>query len=193
MNTTMNNLEDEENLRTQKNPIFLVDVMLIKLGRWLRIFGYDCKIPDPLNKNEIDDEELVYTSIKEKRVLLTMDRELAANSSDNLKVVLIPSTISNVKDQLLFLFKNRIIDENRLEISKFENEIKCSKCGGELEVINVDIIEEFLSEEESNRIKSKYDEVWRCRNCNHIYWKGSHWKKIISVIEGLKKELHRKE
>ena len=192
MNTTVNNVEDNENLRTQKN-LFLVDVMLIKLGRWLRILGYDCKIPDPLNKNEIDDEELVYIAIKEKRVLLTMDRELAANSSDNLKVILIPSTISNVKDQLLFLFKNGIIDENKLEISKFENKIKCSKCGGELEVINVDNIEEFLSEEESNRIKSKYDEVWRCRNCNHIYWKGGHWKNIISVIEDLKEKLHRKE
>jgi len=176
---------DDSNLKDHK---FIVDVMLIKLGRWLRILGYDCIIPNSLNKNEIDDEKLINLAIKEKRIFLTMDKRLAENKQ-NVNLVLIPSSLSTVKAQILFLLNNSIIDADRLDISELENRIKCSKCGGKLEIIKIDDLRGFLSDEEYDRIRLKYKEVWRCKNCNHIYWKGSHWNKIIQLIKDIKKEL----
>ncbi|MCS7109589.1 MAG: Mut7-C RNAse domain-containing protein, partial [Candidatus Micrarchaeota archaeon] len=91
--------------RQGRRKKFLVDVMLIKLGRWLRILGYDCRIP---NSNEIDDDALLEIAKNEKRILLTMDRKLAERKSA-VGVIYIPSNNNSAKAQLEYLIRNKII------------------------------------------------------------------------------------
>ncbi|VVB69424.1 Mut7-C RNAse domain protein [uncultured archaeon] len=50
---------------------FLVDQMLLRLGRWLRLLGMDVANPE-----NASDSELLRKSIKEKRVLVTRDKRL---------------------------------------------------------------------------------------------------------------------
>ncbi|MBM4400728.1 MAG: hypothetical protein FJ045_02130, partial [Crenarchaeota archaeon] len=50
---------------------FIADGMLGKLTRWLRMIGQDIKY-----SNQFEDEELIMTANKERRVLLTRDLEL---------------------------------------------------------------------------------------------------------------------
>jgi uncharacterized protein len=51
---------------------FVVDLMLLKLGRWLRLLGHDVANPD-----ETDDDCLLDQATREKRILITRDKRLA--------------------------------------------------------------------------------------------------------------------
>ena len=50
---------------------FVVDGMLGKLARWLRMMGHDVEY-----SNSMDDSELLTIARKEQRILLTRDFEL---------------------------------------------------------------------------------------------------------------------
>ena len=51
---------------------FLADAMLGKLGRWLRLFGYDTKIASDI----LSDDEVLELAKKDRRFLLTRDKDL---------------------------------------------------------------------------------------------------------------------
>jgi uncharacterized protein with PIN domain len=58
-------------VRSSDKPLFIADVMLGSLARWLRILGYDV-----VYDSRLDDAALVERAVKEKRVILTRDRRL---------------------------------------------------------------------------------------------------------------------
>ncbi|MEM0372355.1 MAG: Mut7-C RNAse domain-containing protein [archaeon] len=55
---------------------FLCDAMLARLGRWLRMFGYDTEIAD----TKESDAELLERACAEKRVFLTQDKSIKGNN-----------------------------------------------------------------------------------------------------------------
>ena len=55
---------------------FLADSMLGRLARWLRILGYDV-----VYETSISDDDLIAKALRENRIILTMDRELADRES----------------------------------------------------------------------------------------------------------------
>ncbi len=52
-------------------PIFVVDVNLGKLARYLRLLGFDC-----LYRNDYDDEAVAKIASEQQRTMLTRDRSL---------------------------------------------------------------------------------------------------------------------
>ncbi len=73
---------------------FLVDQMLLRLGRWLRLLGMD--VANPGNDS---DSELLQRAIQEKRTLITRDKRLAdACKSLGAECILIKS--SRLAEQL---------------------------------------------------------------------------------------------
>ena len=167
---------------------FLADVMLIKLGRWLRVLGYDCRIPDSEDRIEIMDRNLAEVALREGRTLLTMDRELSRMAESlGAKAVFIPSSLSHIKKQLKFLFKNSIIDLGILgNTSSLDQYARCTTCGGELEVVKKDDFGKVRNLDEWTR--ERHSQVRVCKNCKQVYWKGIHWGKIIKTLEELKEE-----
>jgi uncharacterized protein with PIN domain len=74
---------------------FLVDQMLMRLGRWLRLLGQNVANPDTNS-----DDELLQKAKREKRILITRDKRLAeACQKQQKECILIKS--SNVSEQLL--------------------------------------------------------------------------------------------
>ena len=74
---------------------FLVDLMLMHLGRWLRLLGQDAANPEGGS-----DEELLLQAKNEIRTIITRDKELSrACPSKGVKCVLIRS--SAISDQLM--------------------------------------------------------------------------------------------
>ena len=55
---------------------FMADSMLGRLARWLRILGYDVAY-----EHAISDDDLIARALRENRIILTMDRELANRKS----------------------------------------------------------------------------------------------------------------
>ncbi len=71
---------------------FMADSMLGRLARWLRILGHDV-----VYETSISDDDLIARALRENRIILTMDRELADRKSAK-NVLLIKSY--DYKEQL---------------------------------------------------------------------------------------------
>jgi uncharacterized protein with PIN domain len=148
---------------------FIVDEMLIKLGRFLRIAGYHVEIPRPA-----DDVELLLLSRNNNLTLLTRDKELVTRKGGD--SVLIRS--DKIGEQVLELAIN-----GKLEFIP-RNGSNCPNCGDRLTVINRDT-EEWKEIELNVPVGSRkrYDTYYYCTQCSKVYWKGSHWVKIVSILD----------
>ena len=141
---------------------FVADIMLGRLARWMRLLGFDVLYPDTS-----DDKELL--KFADERIILTRDKDLGKKKN----VLLIKSV--NVNEQL-----NQVINELNLKISRPLS--RCSVCNQILAEVEKSSVKALVPE----RIYNNHDTFWRCPDCNRIYWKGSHYDKIMDTVSRLK-------
>ena len=139
---------------------FVADTMLGRLARWLRLLGFDVLYPN------LDDKELL--KFADKRIILTRDKELGRKEN----VFLIKSV--DVDEQL-----KQVINELKLEIKNPLS--RCSVCNQILVEADKKSVKTLVPE----RIYTNHDMFWRCPDCERIYWKGSHYDKIVMKIKEL--------
>jgi len=146
---------------------FVADVHLGKLTKYLRLCGFDTYY-----RTDFRDKEIINLAISDKRVILTRDRGLLKN-----KKVTHGYWIRSIyycdqlKDILLhFDLKNRITLFTR-----------CMECNG--------LLEDVTKKEILNRLLPKTRQYYRkfkkCRDCNRIYWNGSHYQSMKKNIKTL--------
>lgn len=151
-------------------PGFLLDNHLGKLAKYLRIFGFDATYC-----NNFQDEELSVISFENKRVLLTRDRHLLMR-----KIItdgyLVRSKIPRY--QLIEVIQ-------RFDLQRFVSPFKrCLQCNGVLEPIRKEVILDQLQP----LTKRYFNEFRLCKDCKKIYWKGSHYERMVSFIKNITKE-----
>ncbi len=153
-----------------REPKFIADVHLGSLAKYLRMLGFDV-----LYKNDFLDDEVINTSLKEKRAILTKSRELLKNNRiTHGNWVRSNDTESQVKEVLeRFDLKNRI--------SEF---LRCLECNSILVTVEKDKIENRLP----TKVKEWQDEFWYCEHCDKIYWKGTHYEKMLKFIQHLRND-----
>ena len=154
-------------------PTFLCDDMLAGLARWLWAAGYDAAY-----EPEVSDSALVNRAMREGRVLLTSDRgmiERRVVRQGKLRLFQLPVGLSN--EQALTL----VLREFRLELG----EPRCMKCGGELRVIPN---KEDARKEAPPRTYEGYDQFFRCAGCAKLFWRGTHWRRILETLERAKNQ-----
>ncbi len=101
---------------------FIVDQMLLRLGRWLRLLGQDVA-----NPNGYDDKELLKKALQENRALITRDKRLAAScSSAGARCVLIKS------DKL----EEQLEEIEKLGIPLELNPVRCTICNSPLRKVD---------------------------------------------------------
>jgi len=151
-----------------RNTTFILDVNLGKLARWLRLLGFDSDY-----YNTYSDEEIVKLSIKENRIILTRDQGLLkigevthgywVRSTDPQKQV------------------EEII--NRFDLhSQFNPLNRCMVCNEQLQKIEKEKILDKLQP----KTAKYFNEFYKCVSCEKVYWKGSHYKKMVAFIENFK-------
>jgi uncharacterized protein len=143
---------------------FIADVHLGKLARLLRLLGFDTAY-----KNNLTKEELVTISSEEKRTLLSRDSSIA-------KVGLQQYLIVTTEDPLQQL--KQVVKDLRLT-NHFQPFSRCIACNGNLEMVPKESILPLLGK----NTKEYYHEFWQCNNCKRIYWKGSHYERMLKTIE----------
>jgi uncharacterized protein len=100
---------------------FLVDLMLMRLGRWLRLLGQDVALPKGKS-----DAELLLQAKKESRTIITRDKRLSqACWRTGLPLVLIRS--SALSDQLR--------EMANVGVALLLDPKRCTVCNGLLEEI----------------------------------------------------------
>ena len=156
-------------LRLRAKPLrevkFILDVHLGKLARYLRICGFDT-----LFSNQYDDPEIVDRAEKERRIILTRDRNLLKNSRvTHGHWIRSQKPVEQLKEVLMRL-------DLKGQVRLFT---RCSICNTPVEDVNKADIESRLD----LGTRRYYSTFWRCLGCGRIYWGGSHYTNMIRVIQ----------
>jgi uncharacterized protein with PIN domain len=147
-------------------PRFIVDTMLGKLARYLRILGYDTKY-----STELRDEEIINECLS-GRILLTSDKQLHLSASKRRCVAIhIPSGLK-IPEMLALLAREGLV-ELSIDITKS----RCPICNGELK----------REPDRANSHLGRRYETYICRRCGNIYWIGKHWRTMLRIINEAKK------
>jgi uncharacterized protein with PIN domain len=140
----------------------IVDGMLGRLARWLRVLGYDT-----VYAPDTDDTELMRRARAEGRVLLTADRALAKRRSA--RTLLIEA--QELADQLR---------QVQAALGPSPNGVftRCVACNGAL----VPVEKSALSDRVPPYVLATHNEFRRCVDCDRIYWPGTHVEHMKAML-----------
>ena len=145
---------------------FIVDRMLGRLAKWLRILGYDTTyFPD------LDDDQLVRRARAEGRLLLTRDGGLARRRG--LQCLLIES--DHLEEQL-----GQVLAE--LALTGEHPFSRCPVCNTPLQKVE----KTGLKGRVPPHIFRTHTDFSLCPNCDRIYWPGTHWARMQEKLAGFR-------
>jgi uncharacterized protein with PIN domain len=144
---------------------FIVDCMLGKLAKWLKIFGFDT-----IYFSKIEDSDLIDLAREEGRVLLTRDTGLIEKSRD------VQSFFINSEDWNTQL--EQVLDGFNLW-GKVRPYSRCIECNVELR----DISKKDAKNLVAPFVYEKASDFALCPQCDRIYWKGTHHQDMEFKIE----------
>jgi len=159
----------------ENTPMFFVDAMLGNIARKLRLLGYDSKY-----FSDINDTKLIDIAIKDKRIIISKDYELIIRA----KKIGIP-TIHITKQKLIEQFLELT---NKICLKNFEingNIARCPKCNTQTESIDKNNYKEKIP----LGVFNLNENYWRCKNCDKIYWEGTHIKNLQVFVGQINERL----
>ena len=146
---------------------FLVDENVARLASLLRALGFDTAY------NRIwDDERIAELAVKEGWVVLSRDRALLKRSAIE-HGRLIRSQVAD--EQLLEVLRHFMITKPVQAFSR------CLCCNALTEPVNK---AEILHRLEP-KVRTHYHSFRRCPMCDRIYWRGTHYKKLMARFTAL--------
>lgn len=149
----------------------MVDTMLGKLAKWLRILGHDTAY-----RREGNDTEFIAQAKNEGRWIITRDRLLIKRRG------LTGFTLirdNDPKDQL-----RQIVTDLALDIDKDIHThlfTRCIECNGEIHPLSKEGVKGRVPE----YVYAVQAEFSCCPRCRRIYWGGTHRKRVREGLEGL--------
>ena len=147
-------LPQDELTAKEPAPRLLVDAMLGRLARWLRLMGYDAAY-----WRDGSDEALISAAQAEDRLIVTRDHALARRRG--VRAVLIAT--EGLDEQ---------ITEARTALGGAPAPFtRCSACGGEL----TDLPYEAARDLVPPYVWQTQTQFSRCAICGRVYWRGTHW------------------
>ena len=159
-------------LRLRPRPLrttrFVLDGHLGTLARYLRILGFDT-----LYRNDFDDAELAHISHDEKRVLLTRDVGLLKRSLVTRGLFL---RATDPRHQLVEVV-------SRLDLYRAIRPFRrCARCNA--------LVRPVARKSLEGRVKpavlGRFRRFHQCSGCGQIYWPGSHYDRMLAMIDALR-------
>lgn len=148
-----------------REPRFVLDTHLGQLATYLRMLGFDT-----LYQNDQSDEELARLSSQEERILLTRDRGLLKRSTVTHGYCV---RETSPRRQLVEVLRRFDLFDSTTPFRR------CMRCNGLLQPVSKKAIRNRLPP----RTQQYYDEFRLCQDCDQIYWKGSHYRRMQQFIE----------
>ena len=149
---------------------FIADKMVGRLCKWLRILGYDC-----IYFKEDKKIELIYSSLRDDRIILTRDSML--KKKKRLKLLFIKSQF--IKEQI-----EQVVKDLKLEIDKDKLFSRCLICNKPVEKVKKESVKDRVPQ----YVYEMQESFSICKSCDKIYWKGTHWNKIIEDLKEIQKK-----
>jgi uncharacterized protein len=151
-----------------REPKFVCDVHLGRLTRYLRMMGLNV-----LYKNNFVDEEIIQISLKERRALLTRDKGILKRSGVTHGYLVRGTKVEEQVKEILHRF------DLKKEIKKFP---RCIDCNDLLKPVKKELIIDQLPV----KVAKTQNEFYECPSCKKIYWKGTHYKRMLAFINSVK-------
>jgi len=148
---------------------FIVGRNAGKLARWLRRIGYDA-----LFFNDIEDGRLVDMAMKEGRVVVTRDTQIAKRrvaTNGSLKVIL--TRDDDPRRQLLQVMKELSLDCRRMQFTR------CLECNRRLKPRSKEEVKDLVPP----YVFSTQSQYMQCPSCSRVYWQGTHWQRMKNDLE----------
>ena len=148
-------------------PRFVADAHLGGLARLLRMLGIDT-----LFQNTYSDAQIVELACRERRIVLTRDRELL-----------------KCRDVLLGCFVRALKPQGQLAevvaryalAPHFRSFTLCLHCNLPLAPAPASAVAGQVPE----GILQRYSEFVQCPGCRRVYWQGSHWARMNEMLNGV--------
>ena len=144
-------------MRETPEPKFLADENVAKLGKWLRILGYDVAYYSPAT-----DAQLALIALREGRIILTRDRGFLER---------------RMAERCLFIESQDAIEQFRqvmqtlgLKPQRDRLFTRCLSCNVPIEAISKAEVRSVVPD----YVYEHHDEFHRCPACERLFWKGSH-------------------
>ena len=154
---------------------FIVDCMLGKLAKWLKILGFDT-----IYFSKIEDSDLLVLAQKESRVLLSRDNGLMEKSR-SIKTLFIDSEDWNTQVE-------QVLNEFELweDVSPYS---RCIECNVELR----DLPKKRARNLVTPFVFEQAESFALCPECGRVFWKGTHHKNMEFKIEEILSKKRRKK
>jgi hypothetical protein len=150
-----------------QKPAFILDVHLGKLARQQRMLGFDA-----LYETDYADNQIASIASAQNRIVLTRDILLLKRKAIKWGYWL---RSQQTEEQLV-----EVMTYFRL-LNYVDPFTRCMACNGH--ILSVDksrIIAELQAQ-----TRECFHEFYQCTSCEKIYWKGSHYEKMLRRIEQL--------
>jgi uncharacterized protein with PIN domain len=146
---------------------FVLDGHLGRLAAYLRMLGFDAWYHHPA-----DDATLAHVSRRENRLLLTRDVGLLKrNEVERGYMVRSAAPLEQLREVW-----------DRYALAKHVRPFtRCMVCNGELRRAASGEVKDLLPP----RVRETKTEFSRCVNCGRVFWRGSHYARMLGWIEGL--------
>ncbi|HIH88025.1 TPA: hypothetical protein HA344_02300 [Candidatus Bathyarchaeota archaeon] len=146
-------------------PRFLLDGMLGSLARWLRIGGVDTEY-----RKDTPDDILIEEALEDHRILLTRDEALVNRARKRgVEAIYIEAEVDEEALRQLAEELGLTFDPTRA---------RCPKCNH--------AVEKVAKAEVAGKVPegtyAAVDDYWVCPSCGGIYWRGSHWLRIVETL-----------
>ena len=141
---------------------FIADVMLGKLAKRMRLQGFDV-LYDPA----YDDNEVLRLALDQDRIILTRDTGLASRPLAQNHILIGSDMIDEQLCQVLEAFSPHV-DEPLT---------RCSVCNEPLSVLDRQDARDLVPD----HVAATVTEFWHCKNCERVYWKGSHVRNMSGI------------
>ncbi len=149
-------------------PRFVLDAHLGRLGRYLRLLGFDS-----LHRNDYTDATLAAIA-GEGRILLTRDVDLLKRRA------------------VIYGYYVRATDPRRqvLEVAgrfRLANQlhpfVRCMACNGMLE----EVAAAEVAAEVPEGTRRHADDFRRCTGCGQVFWRGAHYPRLAQIVEEVRR------
>ncbi len=149
---------------------FILDVHLGKLARRMRMLGFDCRY-----RNDYSDPQIIALALRENLVILTRDRGILKHACVS-QGYLVGS--ERVDEQV-----REVLRRYRLH-SQIQSLRRCPECNGLLRTVDKEQIRHRLLPGTARY----YQHYQICRDCEQLYWQGSHYAKIDAWLKQLRED-----
>jgi uncharacterized protein with PIN domain/sulfur carrier protein ThiS len=154
-----------------RDPRFVVDVNLGRLARLLRVLGFDVWW-----SSDADDQSLADISLAQQRILLTRDRSLLKRRAITHGLFV---RADDPEQQILEVIRRLDLRQRLAPLTR------CVRCNGRLASVSKAAVIDQLEP----LTRRYYDEFSRCRDCGQIYWAGSHYERLVELVDRLRDRL----